>query len=219
MTESSPAGERIFKENDVLYKPPGEKPDLRFAAGGAGTLTIEFEPAPVKPLALIGFPADKPFALRSAPCALVARKILRELASPDALTPQALEALTLQLLVEIMRKKTGADCSAPGWLRGVRERVVSPAGEPVRVRELAKAARVHPAHLSQAFRARYGESVGQLLRRTRVERAAKFLQETSMSLVQIAIECGFSDQSHFCRVFRNVTGFAPSEFRRMFRRP
>ena len=218
MTQNSSTGEQIFEENDVLYEPPGEKPRLRFGAHGAGTLTLEFDSVPVRVLGPIGFPVDRPFALRSAHCTVIARRILREMNSRDALTPSALEGLTLQLFVEIMRRKCRKFRRAPAWLCGVRERILNSASEPVSLGELAKAAHVHPTHLSQVFRKSYGESVSQLARRTRVERAATLLKETDTCLVQIAFESGFCDQSHLCRVFRNDTGFTPSEFRRMFRR-
>jgi len=218
MMQSSSTCEHVFEENDVLYEPPGEKPRLRFGASGAGALTFEFDSVPVGVLGPIGFPLDRPFALRSSHCPAVARRILREMNSRDALTPTALEGLTLQLFVEIIRSKRGAFRRAPGWLWGVRERILNSASEPVSMGELAKAAHVHPAHLSQVFRKSYGESVSQLARRVRVEQAAMLLKETKTCLVQIAFESGFCDQSHLCRVFRNATGFTPTEFRRMFRR-
>lgn len=219
MKETLASGERVFRESDVLYKPPDEKPGLQFGASGAGTLTIEFDKAPNRLLAAVGFPADRPFALRSTHCAAIARRMLREVTSPDAFTATALEGLAFQLLAEIMRRRRPTIHGVPAWLREVRERILVLAEQPVRVKQLAAMIDVHPVYLSQAFRVSYGEPLGQFVRRTRVERAAASLKETNKSLIQIALELGFCDQSHFCRVFRTATGFAPREFRRMFRRP
>lgn len=219
MKETSESGEHVFRENDVLYKPPDEKPGLQFGANGAGTLTVEFDGTPGILVAALGFPADRPFALRSTLCAAIARRMLREMTYPDAFAATALEGLALQLFAEIMRRKRPSIRCVPAWLREVRECILDSPEQQVCVKQLAALAHVHPAYLSQAFRMSYGETLSQFVRRKRVERAAKCLKETDKSLSQIALESGFCDQSHLCRVFRNATGFAPREFRRMFRQP
>ena len=104
MKETLVSGEHFFGENDVLYKPPEEKPRFCFGPKGAGTLTVEFDAAPGRLLGAVGFPANRPFALRSPHCAAIARRMLREMTSPDALTLIALEGLTFQLFVEIKRR-------------------------------------------------------------------------------------------------------------------
>src|SRR5215471_9159029 len=172
MTETVASGEHLFRENDVLYKPPEEKPRLCFGAKGAGTLTVEFDAPPGRLLGAVGFPADRPFAVRSPHCAAIARRMLREMSSQDALTPIALEGLTFQLFVEIMRRTHTPSRSVPTWLCEVRERVLDSADQPVRVKQLASVLDVHPVYLSQAFRVSYGESLSHFVRRTRVERAA-----------------------------------------------
>ena len=48
----------------------------------------------------------------------------------------------------------------------------------------------------------------------RVERATRLLGARSLPIKVIAHECGFSDQSHFCRTFRGVMGLTPKEFQR-----
>ena len=52
-----------------------------------------------------------------------------------------------------------------------------------------------------------------LLNQLRVNRASLLLRQTDKSLVQIALECGFRDQSYFTKVFRRVAGKTPREFR------
>jgi transcriptional regulator GlxA family with amidase domain len=50
--------------------------------------------------------------------------------------------------------------------------------------------------------------------RRRVELAAKYMLQTDMSLSDIAVGCGFSDQAHLCKQFRTVTGETPAGWRR-----
>jgi AraC family transcriptional regulator len=80
--------------------------------------------------------------------------------------------------------------------------------------DLAAEAGVHPAHLSRAFRRRFGMTVCEYSRKLRLEWAAARLIE-ERSLAQIAVEAGFADQSHFTRSFRRHFGVTPGRYRAM----
>jgi len=53
----------------------------------------------------------------------------------------------------------------------------------------------------------------QFVTRDRITRAQQFIRETSRSLIEIALEVGYTSPSHFTKVFRRVTGVTPKEFR------
>jgi AraC family transcriptional regulator len=72
---------------------------------------------------------------------------------------------------------------------------------------------VHPAHLARTFRAHYRSSIGAYARRLRIERAAHELAQGEASIAEISFRSGFFDQSHFSRVFRELTGLTPAAFR------
>jgi AraC family transcriptional regulator len=72
---------------------------------------------------------------------------------------------------------------------------------------------VDPAHLARTFRAHYRCSIGDFVRRLRVERASCELTDTDTPMADIALGLGFFDQSHFSRVFKDQTGLTPTEFR------
>jgi methylphosphotriester-DNA--protein-cysteine methyltransferase len=72
---------------------------------------------------------------------------------------------------------------------------------------------IHPAHLARTFRARYGRSIGDYVRRLRIERAAGELSDSSAAIAEIGLRAGFFDQSHLSRVFRDYTGQTPAAFR------
>ena len=73
---------------------------------------------------------------------------------------------------------------------------------------------MHPVTLARAFRTFYGCSVGEYLRRVRVDLAGRWLSDTNLGLAQIALSAGFCDQSHFSNVFRRIIGLTPSRYRR-----
>jgi AraC family transcriptional regulator len=50
----------------------------------------------------------------------------------------------------------------------------------------------------------------------RVERSLAFMSRRNLSLTEIAISCGFADQSHFTRSFKRIMGLKPSAFRKLF---
>jgi transcriptional regulator GlxA family with amidase domain len=71
------------------------------------------------------------------------------------------------------------------------------------------------SHFLRTFRAAMGCSPHQCLTRLRLERAKTRLRENSISLIDIALDCGFSSHAHFSNRFRQIVGVTPSEYRRM----
>jgi AraC family transcriptional regulator len=78
---------------------------------------------------------------------------------------------------------------------------------------------VHPVYLACAFRRHYRSTVGEYVRRLRVEFACRELSATRAPLAQVALAAGFADQSQFSRTFKRVVGLTPTEYRKMFRAP
>jgi AraC-like DNA-binding protein len=79
--------------------------------------------------------------------------------------------------------------------------------------EVARQAGISPSHFSRRLKERTGRSFTDLLRQCRVDLACDFLRRTEKPLVEIAGECGFCDQAYFTRVFREVKGVTPRQFR------
>ncbi|MBI3946698.1 MAG: helix-turn-helix domain-containing protein [Armatimonadetes bacterium] len=79
---------------------------------------------------------------------------------------------------------------------------------------VAAVACLSPSHFSRMVKQRFGVSFTELLARTRVARAADLLAHTQKSLLQVCLECGFSDQSYFTKVFQKYTGRTPGGYRR-----
>jgi len=83
----------------------------------------------------------------------------------------------------------------------------------IRVDELALLVRLSASHFSRSFRQSRGLAPGQYLVRRRVDHAQALMLSTGASLARIATDCGLADQSHFCRIFRKVTGESPRAWR------
>ena len=82
------------------------------------------------------------------------------------------------------------------------------------LRTLAKIACFSPYHFHRIFRALTGETVGQLVRRMRLERAARHLAWThDRSIIEVALDAGFQSPAAFTRAFRDRFGMSPTEWR------
>jgi AraC family transcriptional regulator len=80
--------------------------------------------------------------------------------------------------------------------------------EEMKLDDLAEVAGVHRVTVSKAFGKYFGCSFGEYRRRLRIERSFPMIR-AKKSLTDVALDCGFFDQSHFTRTFKNLTGFSP----------
>lgn len=188
----------------VITMPAAEPHEDRFGREGATIVAVEAENG----VAGVSCAPDPE-------ATLVARRIRRELAWPDAFTPLAVEGLALELTAIAGRR--GAPSPTDRWVERARAILRERFREPLTPADLADAVGVHRAHLARAFRARYGESLGEYVRRLRLEWAAAELAGTETPLAVLAVEAGFCDQSHFTRAFRRLYGVTPARFRAMQR--
>jgi AraC family transcriptional regulator len=88
---------------------------------------------------------------------------------------------------------------------------------PVLVADLCALVQLSEAHFSRAFRRTFGKSPHAFVIRRRVELAAQYMLQTEAPLSDIALRCGFSDQPHLCKHFRQTTGYTPAAWRRAHR--
>ncbi|MFP4302983.1 MAG: helix-turn-helix domain-containing protein [Spirochaetaceae bacterium] len=123
-------------------------------------------------------------------------------------------------MARIVRRFASSVLTVPGGaihvvaLRRVIEYVQQSYRGSVTLTEAATAAGLSPTYLSQIFSSEMGEPFSRFVQRVRVNRVRELLLSTSLGLSDIAELCGFSDQSHMTRVFREVTGTTPALFRR-----
>jgi AraC-like DNA-binding protein len=80
--------------------------------------------------------------------------------------------------------------------------------------EIARFCGLSAGHFARAFRRSTGLAPHAWLLNARVERAMVLLRQPGKSLSEIALACGFADQSHFGRVFTRLTGQSPRAWRR-----
>jgi AraC family transcriptional regulator len=202
----------------VIWHAEGEPHEDRFTAAGGRCVGIEFD---ASWLARFGesdvLPRQWTVARGGAPTWLAA-KIARELAEPDALASFALDGLTCALMAELARSPVTARAKRPAWVDRAVARLREEFDAPPTIEALAVEAGVHRSHFVRVFRHHTGCTVGDFVRRLRIDWACGQLRSrTGSSLSDLALAAGFADQAHFSRTFKRVTGTTPHAYRREFR--
>jgi AraC-like DNA-binding protein len=106
-------------------------------------------------------------------------------------------------------------CSLIGWqIRRVRDYIDANLSGRILVSDLGTIVHRSPAHFSRAFKKTFGVSPHLYVLRRRIERASHLMLVSDDSLSDIALACGMADQSHLCKIFRQMTGRTPAAWRR-----
>jgi AraC family transcriptional regulator len=123
------------------------------------------------------------------------------------------------LLIESLAAEAFATAAAPPrtargpvWVRRVLEMLGDVVDRPLTLREVAAEVGLHPVYLSRAFRASTGVGLAEARRRARVSRAITLLT-SGRPAADVAVECGFADQSHLCKAVRKVSNTTPALWR------
>jgi AraC family transcriptional regulator len=212
-------GERLTCTPGTLkVMPAGERHCDEFDRGDARGLLIEGDASSGRSPHALAKVLDEHVALRGGLPGVIARRLYQEFRAGDDAAPLAVQGLLLELLAATARESGPAASAAdPPWLADARDFIHAAPAAPHSLSRLAELVGVHPGTLARSFRLRFGCSVGDYVRRVRIEHAAEQLGGSDLPLAAIALGAGFSDQSHFSNVFRRLTGMAPSAYRRAVR--
>ena len=137
-------------------------------------------------------------------------QLRRELLVNDSATSLAVEALTLELICNFIREPRKAR-QAPLWLRKLRERLDVDFAQKISLREIARETGHHPAHVARIFRGHYHCSLGEYVRKRRIDHACHSIRHGE-SMSAVALDSGFANQAHFSRSFRAIIGMTPREY-------
>jgi AraC family transcriptional regulator len=140
-------------------------------------------------------------------------KIYQELFSEDVFSNCSVKMLLLNLIHT--NSKIEPKNTHPGWVNIVAELTRGKWNESLTLKDLSEAAGVHPITISKHFPKYFSCTFGEYMRRLKIERSLYFLKDSTFSLAEIAVECGFSDQSHFIRTFKQLTGFLPNNYKKL----
>lgn len=191
----------------VLLHPRGTRHRNVIGAHGAHSLAIEFDDDflarhwPDR-LARLGSTTAS-----QAPGVFRSGRMIHEAMHRDVPTAK-LENVVESFLTALLREAA----AAPNWFTEVKEHVE--ANTASTLREIGRAVGRHPAHIMREFRRREGVPLGEYQRALRIANACRMLRQSRRSLVEIALACGFADQSHFTRTFKRFVNMTPHAYRK-----
>jgi len=113
---------------------------------------------------------------------------------------------------------TDSSVFVPAVMRQLIERIDANLATHLSLENIAQTVGLSPGHFARKFRHSVGQSLGRFMNTRRVGMSFAMLREDTAPLASIAIDLGFSSQSHFTRLFSSLTGIAPQRFRRLHAR-
>ena len=112
-------------------------------------------------------------------------------------------------------KQASATKKTPSWVAELKQIIQDQVDSNLNLTAVSKSLELHPAYLSREFSKYFNNlSFGEYVRKLRIENAIRLMQTNNFSLTQIAYLTGFSDQSHFSRIFKQHTGKSPSAYKK-----
>jgi len=203
-----------LKPSRVKFQPAGELHTDVYGKENVHCFFVELEPEWLRRMGAEALVGSNPCVYAGSSVAWLMMKLRREFRAMDDEAPLAIEGIALDLIAETSRnrKRESVDRQLT-WLRQAREFINEEFTQPLTLSAIAESVKVHPVYLANSFRRRYGCSVGEYLRQRRIEFACHRISDSKDSLAEVALAAGFSNQSHFSRTFKQLTGMTPAQYR------
>ncbi|WP_428031694.1 helix-turn-helix transcriptional regulator [Ancylobacter sp.] len=151
----------------------------------------------------------------------LSRVLLSVARQPAAANRLFVDQLGLSVLAHVAQSYGGLDAQrarmgaglAPWQQRRATEMMHARIGGQVTIKEIARECQLSPSHFARAFRFSFGTAPHRYLSDLRIAEAKRLMSTTDLSLAEIALRCGFTEQSHFARSFRRQVGDSPGAWR------
>lgn len=155
------------------------------------------------------------FNLKNPALKLLFYQIFREAKMNENSLEISLDQLLLSIFSQFSNQKERRE-KKPAWAKHLEEILHENAAEKLNLSDLSQTLNIHPVHLSRDFQKYFNCNLGTYIRKLKIEKSL-ILLNTDKPLTHIALECGFADQSHFIRCFKENTGLTPFKYRQILR--
>jgi AraC family transcriptional regulator len=207
--------DRWYGPGTLIYNPTGTTHRDRFHTVGGRFLTITPSGTIARLLDArvpVSFVIHEPEAIQAA-----GRTRTQLLQGGGRFLPTLIEDCCLDLAGTISGAFETESRHVPSWLVSAKQIMRDCCTTGITVKAVASRLEVHPVHLARAFRRYFHISPSEYAGKCRISRARELLLSSRMALAEIAIEAGFSDQSHLTNAFRRETAVTPAAYRRLNR--
>lgn len=145
------------------------------------------------------------------------QKIYQEAYTNDCSSKISIQTLLMQCLPGLATERYKRSIKPPKWTDKLVELFNDRFNEPLHLADIAVELDVHPVTISKEFPRYFNSNFGEYLRKIRIERSIHLILTSGSSFADVAYSCGFADQSHFVRTFKNYTGLTPLKFKKSIR--
>jgi AraC family transcriptional regulator len=171
----------------------------------------------------------------------IEENLIKELQLSEAIIKKSIENTTLTkfLILKIFKESMVADTfsgdtitmlfaqlsnannhlerfeKSPFWVKSLKELLNDCWNENPNLQDLSQVLNLNSITISKHFPKYFGCTLGEYMRRIKINRSLSLIQSNETNLTEIAFQCGFADQSHFIRTFKNQTGFLPKQFQKL----
>lgn len=208
---------RTYEPSSLSFLPAGEMHSLEFYKKGMRSFGIEIKLPLMEKFREYSLSLDESIHCRGGQLSLLFKKVYNEFCERDDTSPLAIEGIVLEMLAEVSRKQANKETKpSKRCLKIATEIIHERFSDCLTLEEISTEVGVHPVYLSRVFRQHYRCTIGDYIRRLRIEYASHQIQTTETPLLEISVNAGFSDQSHFSRIFKRQMGITPTKYRAIF---
>ncbi|MFY1047392.1 helix-turn-helix domain-containing protein [Chryseobacterium sp. GP-SGM7] len=155
------------------------------------------------------------FNIKNPALKLLIYQIFKETKLNDSSFELSVHQLLLNLFEQMSHQEKNIE-KKPVWVKQIDEILHESFTEKLSLNELSQNLNIHPIHLSRDFQKYFHCNLGEYIRKLKVEKSLTMLNHYE-SLSEVALECGFSDQSHFIRCFKKNVGITPLKYKQILK--
>lgn len=212
------AAERSSNASTLVIHPPDEDHAVKFHDAGARIFSFHVKNRMLQKIQDFTDVLDAPAVFGGGQSTWLAARLYQESRAMDAVAPLMIEALAFEIIAASSRRiESLRERNVPRWLKQAQEYLHAHFAENISFAALAQTVGVHPVYLAREFRRAFRCTMGEYVRRLRIEAAAAEISGSDAPLGEIALKFGFYDQSHFSNVFKSIVGITPAQYRAAFR--
>lgn len=142
-------------------------------------------------------------------------KIFRETKTDDSTSLLSIQTLLLDVLSKMLQKNQTENHKKPTWVSEINLILNDQFSESLSLDYLSKTLDIHPVHLSRDFSKYFNSGLGEYIRKLKIQKSLQMISQKKLDFTDIALDCGFSDSSHFTRCFKEINGITPSQYRKI----
>lgn len=144
---------------------------------------------------------------------LLFHKLFWESFDRDNSSGLAMDSLLLHVFSLLHRDRIVSERKIPQWVYTLRDYLRANFSSELNLTTISHTVDLHPVYLCREFSRYFGVTMGDYIRKLKVENAVLLLREPTLSLTEIGYQSGFADQSHFIRCFKSLFGSTPGQYR------